>query len=65
MKGRDLNAHLLMGLKGMTQENLMMWMGTCNACGKMPQVGHGLFCSNFWLGWEDLSSCRYHPFPRL
>ena len=77
MKGHDSNAHLMTGLKGMTQGNFMMWMGTCNACGKMRQAGHGLFCSNFWLGREGFRPCRNvwcgkcyresesDPFPRL
>jgi hypothetical protein len=35
MKGHDSNAHLLTGLKGMTQGNFMTWVETCNVCGKM------------------------------
>ena len=77
MKGHDLNAHLLTGLKETTQGNFMTWEGTCNACGKTRRAGHGLFCSNFWLGREGFRPCRNvwcgkcyresesNPFPRL
>ena len=77
MKGHDSNAHLLTGSKEMTQGNFMTWAGTCNACGKMRRAGHGLFYSNFWLGWEGFHPCRNvwcgkcyqesgsNPFPRL
>ena len=58
MKGHDSNAHLLTGSKEMTQGNSMTWMGTCNACGKMRRAGHGLFCSNYWLGGEGFHPCR-------
>jgi hypothetical protein len=55
----------------------MTWVGTRNACGKMQRAGHGLFCSNFWLGREGFCPCRNvwcgkcyresgsNPFPRL
>jgi hypothetical protein len=34
----------------MMQGNFMSWTGICVKCGKIRQVGHGLFCSNFLLG---------------
>jgi hypothetical protein len=77
MEGQDTNAHLLVGLREMSQENYMSWMGACNACGKMRRVGHGLFCSNYLLEREGFRPCRNvwcgecyreaesNPFPRL